>query len=217
MDIADPIEAGPGICLYTQEFYQLVKRKLNPGGVFVTQSGPGGLLNHTECFTAIHNTLESEFEHVIPYIAGELGETRRRRRRRRRRRERGGGGRGGGRGARRPPIHLLTPTDVPSFGCAWAWNMAFDATGVEGSSLSQEEAAAAAKSFKEMPEENADARLAVSADAVSASSATVTAAVIVRKPTPPQHHPCRPPPLRRLPPPSHIPHPLHRPACRTTN
>lgn len=33
MDIADPIEAGPGIALYTQEFYQLAKRKLTPGGV----------------------------------------------------------------------------------------------------------------------------------------------------------------------------------------
>ena len=56
MDIADPIEAGPGIALYTQEFYQLAKRKLNPGGVLVTQSGPGGLITHKECMTAIHVT-----------------------------------------------------------------------------------------------------------------------------------------------------------------
>ena len=112
MDIADPIEAGPGICLYTQEFYQLAKRKLNPGGVIVTQSGPGGLQTHRECFTAVNCTLKSVFEHVIPFVA-----------------------------------------EIPSFGCPWAWNLAFDATGVEGSSLSPEEAKGAATSFKEMAED----------------------------------------------------------------
>ena len=66
MDIADPIEAGPGIVLYTADFYALAKAKLNPGGVIVTQSGPGGLFTHTECFTAIHKTLASEFETVVP-------------------------------------------------------------------------------------------------------------------------------------------------------
>jgi spermidine synthase len=40
MDILDPIEAGPGIMLYTKEFYKLALTRLNmPGGVFVTQSG----------------------------------------------------------------------------------------------------------------------------------------------------------------------------------
>ena len=35
--------------LYTQEFYQtVVKRKLAPGGVFVTQSGPAGVLSATQ-------------------------------------------------------------------------------------------------------------------------------------------------------------------------
>ena len=70
MDIADPIEAGPGIVLYTADFYALAKAKLNPGGVIVTQSGPGGLFTHTECFTAIHKTLASEFETVVPYAVG---------------------------------------------------------------------------------------------------------------------------------------------------
>uniref|UniRef100_A0A7S2CGT9 PABS domain-containing protein n=1 Tax=Octactis speculum TaxID=3111310 RepID=A0A7S2CGT9_9STRA len=69
MDIADPFEAGPGIALYTQEFYRIAKSKLTPGGVFVTQSGPGGLLTHTECFTSVHRTLQSVFEHVLPYTA----------------------------------------------------------------------------------------------------------------------------------------------------
>jgi spermidine synthase len=69
MDICDPIEAGPGIVLYTQEFYQLAKTKLRPGGVLVTQSGCAGMVNHTECFTTIHNTLGTVFEHVVPYIS----------------------------------------------------------------------------------------------------------------------------------------------------
>lgn len=67
MDICDPVEAGPGIVLYTKEFYEMAKTKLRPGGVLVTQSGPAGLLNHKECFTTIHNTLKSVFEHVLPY------------------------------------------------------------------------------------------------------------------------------------------------------
>jgi spermidine synthase len=69
MDIVDPTEAGPGIALYTQEFYQSVKRKLRPGGVFATQAGPAGLLNHRDCFTAIHATLATVFDHVLPYAA----------------------------------------------------------------------------------------------------------------------------------------------------
>jgi thermospermine synthase len=67
MDICDPIEAGPGIVLYTQEFYELAKLKLNPGGVLVTQSGPGGIIGHKECFTTIYNTLKQVFQHVLPY------------------------------------------------------------------------------------------------------------------------------------------------------
>jgi len=69
MDIADPVEAGPGVQLYTREFYQLAKRKLRPGGVFVTQAGPAGLLNHKDCFTAISKTLSTVFDHSLPYTA----------------------------------------------------------------------------------------------------------------------------------------------------
>ena len=68
MDIADPIEAGPGIALYTQEFYKFATQRLNPGGLLVTQSGPGSHFNvHKECFTTIHRTLRSVFDHVYPY------------------------------------------------------------------------------------------------------------------------------------------------------
>jgi spermidine synthase len=69
MDIADPIEAGPGIKLYTKEFYQMAITRLNPGGMIVTQSGVGSILNHTECFTVIHQTMKSVFDNVVIYTA----------------------------------------------------------------------------------------------------------------------------------------------------
>merc|ERR1719223_2002292 len=39
MDLDDPLEGGPCYQLYTTEFYQMLKSKLNPGGIVVTQSG----------------------------------------------------------------------------------------------------------------------------------------------------------------------------------
>jgi len=41
--------------------------KLNPGGVFITQSGPCGFLSCTEVFTLIHSTLRSVFPAVHAY------------------------------------------------------------------------------------------------------------------------------------------------------
>ncbi len=64
MDLVDPLEAGTAYLLYTEEFYQIAKSKLNPGGVLVTQSGPVGLLNYQECFTTIYRTLSSVFGHT---------------------------------------------------------------------------------------------------------------------------------------------------------
>jgi len=65
MDICDPIEAGPGIALYFEEFYNYARTEaMNPGGVLVTQSGCCGLLNFTECFTTINCTLNSCFKTV---------------------------------------------------------------------------------------------------------------------------------------------------------
>ncbi|CAM9357383.1 unnamed protein product [Discosporangium mesarthrocarpum] len=69
MDIADPIEAGPGYILYTEEFYRFALTKLAPGGVLVTQSGAAAVHMKDECFTVIHNTLKSVFQHVVPSIA----------------------------------------------------------------------------------------------------------------------------------------------------
>ena len=57
MDIADPVEAGPGICCYYKEFYQTIFDKLTEGGIFVTQSGGAGFMTYDECFSVIHNTI----------------------------------------------------------------------------------------------------------------------------------------------------------------
>ena len=67
LDLVDSIEGGPSYLLYTQEFYDIAKAKLNPGGLLVTQAGPAGLLNHTECFTAIARTLTKVFPQTYPY------------------------------------------------------------------------------------------------------------------------------------------------------
>ena len=64
LDLVDPLEGGTAALLYTQEFYAIAKARLNTGGVLVTQSGPAGLLNYTECFTTIFNTLGTVFDHT---------------------------------------------------------------------------------------------------------------------------------------------------------
>jgi len=69
MDIADPIEAGPGYVLYTEEFYKFAVTKMTTDGVMVTQSGSGSIFNWLECFSAIHQTLRTAFDTVIPFTA----------------------------------------------------------------------------------------------------------------------------------------------------
>jgi spermidine synthase len=66
IDLADPVEEGPALMLYTREFYQLVKDKLKPGGIMVVQSGQSGWINLTNFF-AINGTLKSIFKIVRPY------------------------------------------------------------------------------------------------------------------------------------------------------
>jgi spermidine synthase len=64
LDLADPLEEGPCVALYTEKFYRMCVEKLTDGGVLVTQSGPAGALTHHYCFTAIHNTLSRVFPTV---------------------------------------------------------------------------------------------------------------------------------------------------------
>ncbi|KAL6055094.1 PABS domain-containing protein [Balamuthia mandrillaris] len=67
LDLADPLEAGPCYLLYTVEFYEMCKTKLNPGGLLVTQSGPGGALSMHQVFTPVAATLRKVFPHVVSY------------------------------------------------------------------------------------------------------------------------------------------------------
>lgn len=69
-DLADPVAGGPCYHLYTADFYRtVVAKKLTPGGVFVTQSGPAGVLSADQVFSCIHATLASVFPSVLPLAA----------------------------------------------------------------------------------------------------------------------------------------------------
>lgn len=68
IDLVEPLEEGPACLLYTQEFYQLVKERLNFGGIMCVQSGASGWTN-LQNFTAIINTLKGVFDIVCPYQA----------------------------------------------------------------------------------------------------------------------------------------------------
>jgi len=68
IDLVEPLEEGPACLLYTREFYELVKSKLNVGGIMSVQSGAAGWTNFKN-FTAIVSTLKSVFKIVSPYQA----------------------------------------------------------------------------------------------------------------------------------------------------
>ncbi len=68
VDLPDPQEAGPASFLYTQSFYSLLRRRLNPEGVAAVQSEPC-MTGNLEAFTAISHTLGSVFPGVFPYHA----------------------------------------------------------------------------------------------------------------------------------------------------
>jgi spermidine synthase len=66
IDLVEPLEESPAILLYTREFYELVKDRLNTSGIMCVQSGAAGWTN-SQNFTAIINTLKSVFNIVRPY------------------------------------------------------------------------------------------------------------------------------------------------------
>jgi spermidine synthase len=68
IDLADPLEGGPTRLLYTQEFYQLVKQRLNPDGIISVQAECAGWTD-LENFVAIVHTLKTIFPIVRPYQA----------------------------------------------------------------------------------------------------------------------------------------------------
>merc|ERR1719346_204916 len=61
MDLDDPLEGGPCYQLYTKEFYEMLKTKMNPGATLVTQSGQSGIKAHTLVFSPINCTLRNVF------------------------------------------------------------------------------------------------------------------------------------------------------------
>ncbi len=66
VDLVEPLKEGPACLLYTQEFYQLIKSRLSPGGIVSVQSGAAGWTN-LSLFTVIVNTLKSVFPRARPY------------------------------------------------------------------------------------------------------------------------------------------------------
>lgn len=68
MDITDPLEGGPSYKLFTEEFYQIAKSRLNHQGIIVVQSGPG-YWGNLDCLSAVANTMKSAFGSVYLYTA----------------------------------------------------------------------------------------------------------------------------------------------------
>ena len=69
IDLPDPLEGGPAYLLYTQEFYGLLRQRLNPGGMMVAQSGPTGPAFYEQCFSAVARTIATAFPTISVYEA----------------------------------------------------------------------------------------------------------------------------------------------------
>ncbi len=68
IDLADPLAQGPARLLYTQEFYDIVKQRLQPDGIMSVQAESADWVE-LQNFTAIVSTLNSVFSVVRPYQA----------------------------------------------------------------------------------------------------------------------------------------------------
>ncbi len=67
LDLTDPVGAdNPAKLLYTREFYELLRSRLAPGGVAVTQAGML-LLDRYQVHTVLHRTLREVFPYVRSY------------------------------------------------------------------------------------------------------------------------------------------------------
>lgn len=67
-DLSDPIEEGPSYQLFTQEYFQKIRRVLAPGGYFVVQAGqvtPVNLTLHARTL----RTVGTVFPHVVAYAS----------------------------------------------------------------------------------------------------------------------------------------------------
>lgn len=68
LDLSDPDEGSPARMLFTEEFYRLIRERLNPGGT-VSAQGEGIGPRHLQLHARIRNTLERVFGRVLtcPY------------------------------------------------------------------------------------------------------------------------------------------------------
>jgi len=67
IDLPEPVEVGPAVMLFTREMYELVQRKLAPGGVLSVQSGAAGMFG--AMMPDLNATLKSVFPRVAAYGA----------------------------------------------------------------------------------------------------------------------------------------------------
>ena len=67
-DLSEPVDDGPSYMLFTREFYRLCKKRLNPGGVLVTQSGCPSFV-YSVSFHSVSVTMDTVFDNVSPYLA----------------------------------------------------------------------------------------------------------------------------------------------------
>ena len=67
VDLNDPVgQDNPARMLFTVEFYELLKRRLNPGGLMAMQAGMI-LLTHHKMHPVVHNTVKQVFRHTRSY------------------------------------------------------------------------------------------------------------------------------------------------------
>ena len=66
IDLSDPLEGGPAVLLFTQEFYELLKKRLNLKGA-ITFQGEGISPQEVALHARIVNTLKAVFPMVRPY------------------------------------------------------------------------------------------------------------------------------------------------------
>jgi len=65
-DLTEPVNQGPSVMLFTQEFYQLISSKLKDKGLFVMQAGSADMIHH-EFFVSCYQTLRQAFPEVKPF------------------------------------------------------------------------------------------------------------------------------------------------------
>lgn len=66
-DLTDPIEEGLASLLYTRQFFELIKPRLAPGGVYATQAVGIRYNAGDRVHAAIYSTIGSLFAHVASY------------------------------------------------------------------------------------------------------------------------------------------------------